>query len=150
MSQTLPPVAFVNGEPACPRPPARQFERPGRAKEAIPLLEQAIRLSPREPYIGITYSRVGLAYLCLQRHEDAVEWLMNGLRHQNTGWPAYAYLVSALGHLGLLDEIGRWQDELRRRQPGVTIGSVRQHTTVAFSEYMDHLIDGLRKAGLPE
>jgi tetratricopeptide (TPR) repeat protein len=122
----------------------------GRAKEAIPLLEQAIRLSPREPFIGITLSRVGLAHLCLRRHEDAVAWLKNGVRHQNTGWPAYAYLISALGHLGLFDETRRWQDEMLRRQPEVTVDFARQHTTVASSEYMDHMIDGLRKAGLPE
>jgi TolB-like protein len=122
----------------------------GRAEEAVPCIEQAIRLSPRDPMIGITHNRMGRAYLFLRQYDKAVEWSKSALRHQNVSWPSAANLASALSHLGRQDEARRALDEMQRLQPGTTISFIRDHTTVTNSGYMDHLIDGLRKAGLPE
>ena len=49
-----------------------------------------------------------------------------------------------------MDDARRALDEMQKFEPGITIGFVRDHTTVTHSDYIDHLIDGLRKAGLPE
>ena len=70
----------------------------GRAEEAIPHIEQAIRLNPRDPMIGVTLSRMGRTYLFLHRHEEAVKWVRQGLRHSGIGWPLNVNLVSALAH----------------------------------------------------
>ena len=122
----------------------------GRSEEAVLPLEQAIRLSPRDPRIGVMHARMGRAYLFLRQHEKAVEWSRSGLRHQNVGWPAAANLAAALGHLGRPEEARRALDDMRRLQPGITVGFVRDHTPVIHADYMDHFIDGLREAGLPE
>jgi hypothetical protein len=39
---------------------------------------------------------------------------------------------------------------MERLRPGITISFVREHTAVTDPDYMEILIDGLRKAGLPE
>ena len=62
---------------------------------------------------------------------------------------ACALPPSIAGHLGRLDEARRALDEIQRRQPEITIGFVQDHTTFTYSDYMDHFMDGLRKAGLP-
>jgi len=47
----------------------------GSIEEALPLQEQAIRLSPRDPGIGNEYWRIGLAHLLQSRTDEAILWL---------------------------------------------------------------------------
>jgi adenylate cyclase len=47
----------------------------GEIDEAIPLEQQAIRLSPREPRIGWWYMVIGTVHLLQSRIDDAVLWL---------------------------------------------------------------------------
>jgi TolB-like protein/Tfp pilus assembly protein PilF len=47
----------------------------GSIEEAIPLHEQAIRLSPRDHLIGIWYQRIGFAHLLQSRTDEAIAWL---------------------------------------------------------------------------
>jgi adenylate cyclase len=46
----------------------------GSIEEVIPLSEQAIRLSPRDPYIYIPLSQIGLVHLLQSRTEEATPW----------------------------------------------------------------------------
>ena len=122
----------------------------GRAEEAIPYIEQAIRLNPHDPLMGPNYGRMSRALLSLRRHEEAVKWARQGMRYQAFNWPIFASLAAALAHLDRLDEAGRVLEEMNERDPGITVGFVREHTPVTDTGYMNHLLDGLRKAGLPE
>jgi len=128
----------------------------GRAEEAIPHIEKAIRLNPHDPMIGPTYARLARAYLFLQRHQETVKWAQQGMRHQAHNWPIYASLVSALAHLDRLDEARRVIGEMNKRDDMIehgqelTVAFIREHTPVTDTGYMEHLLDGLRKAGLPE
>ena len=40
--------------------------------------------------------------------------------------------------------------ELKDAQPRATISFIKERILVTDADYMDHLLDGLRKAGLPE
>jgi TolB-like protein/Flp pilus assembly protein TadD len=67
----------------------------GAIGEAIPLQEQAIRLSHRDPYIGISYFRIGVAHLLQSRIDEAISWFEKA-RSANPGHPVpHAYLASA-------------------------------------------------------
>src|SRR5262249_19839873 len=46
----------------------------GSMEELIPAQEQAIRLSPRDPQIGLFYSRIGCAHLLQSRIDEAIIW----------------------------------------------------------------------------
>jgi tetratricopeptide (TPR) repeat protein len=46
----------------------------GPIEEAIPLLEKAIRLTPRAPSLGFAYFRIGEAYLLQSHIDDAILW----------------------------------------------------------------------------
>jgi TolB-like protein len=46
----------------------------GLIEELIPAQEQAIRLSPRDPQIGLFYSRIGRAHLLQSRIDEAISW----------------------------------------------------------------------------
>jgi adenylate cyclase len=47
----------------------------GSLEEYIPLVEQAIRLSPRDPLIAVWYGRIGLAHLLQSHIDEAILWL---------------------------------------------------------------------------
>ena len=49
--------------------------RMGRAAEAIPQLEQDMRLNPRSPWIYSRYELMGYALTFLGRYEEAISWL---------------------------------------------------------------------------
>jgi TolB-like protein/class 3 adenylate cyclase/Tfp pilus assembly protein PilF len=47
----------------------------GSIEEVIPLAEQAIRLSPRDPFISVCYNQIGTVHLLQSRTDDAIFWL---------------------------------------------------------------------------
>ena len=47
----------------------------GSIEEVIPLVEQAIRLSPRDPGIGSFYHLIGAAHLLQSDTDEAIVWL---------------------------------------------------------------------------
>jgi TolB-like protein/DNA-binding winged helix-turn-helix (wHTH) protein/tetratricopeptide (TPR) repeat protein len=50
----------------------------GSIDEVIPLEEQAIRLSPRDPNIGYRYLLIGTVHLLQSRTDEAIVWLEKG------------------------------------------------------------------------
>ena len=51
----------------------------GSIDEVIPLREQALRLSPRSPFIGTLYTRIGTVHLLQSRTDDAIVWFKKAL-----------------------------------------------------------------------
>ena len=50
----------------------------GYIEEVIPLEEQSIRLSPREPWIGHCYYLIGTVHLLQSRTDEAIVWFEKG------------------------------------------------------------------------
>lgn len=46
----------------------------GSIEEATPLVEQAIRLSPRDPLIGYCYGLIGTVHLLQAHIDEAIVW----------------------------------------------------------------------------
>jgi TolB-like protein/Flp pilus assembly protein TadD len=122
----------------------------GRAEEALPHLLTAIRLSPKDGEIALFHARLALAHLFLRQHAEAVEWARKAIRLPGIQWPGHCFLVASLAHL---DEMAEAQIALERLllfRPGITASFVQDHFPTSIGENLDHLVDGLRKAGLPE
>jgi len=51
----------------------------GSMDEMIPLTEQAIRLSPRSPFVGVLYNRIGHVRLLQSRTDEAIAWFKKAL-----------------------------------------------------------------------
>jgi adenylate cyclase len=64
----------------------------GSIEEAIPLYEQAIRLSPRDPSMGVWYAWIGRVHLLQSRIDEAIVWFEKA-RSAN---PAYPYVRASL------------------------------------------------------
>ena len=121
----------------------------GQAEEAMLEIEMAHRLSPFVPYIGLNYMRFALGCLFLERHGEAVDWARQAIA-KNGPWPAHAYLVSALAHLGRDDDARAARENLQRAHPGISLAFIAARLPITHRPYADYLLAGLRKAGLPD
>jgi len=72
----------------------------GSIEEAIPLIERAIRLSPRDPQLGVWYEMTGLVYLYQSRADEAVAWLEKARNHTPAHSMIRGDLAAAYGFAG--------------------------------------------------
>jgi TolB-like protein/Tfp pilus assembly protein PilF len=128
----------------------------GSIEETIPLQEQAIRLSPRDPSTGFWYWRIGVVHLLQSRTEQAIVWLEKA-RSANPGLPvAHAYLASAYALKGETERASAEFAEAQRLSDNhyPTIASLKAGRYFGVPKirtlYETTFFVGLRKAGMPE
>jgi DNA-binding SARP family transcriptional activator len=123
----------------------------GRLDEAIPRFEEAMRISPHDPYRWAFLTYGSMAHLFRHEHEAAAKWAYEAVRVPNAHYGANAALVAALGHLGDREECGKALAELLRRKPDFSCRLARDRLFYLKDQgQLDHYLDGLRKAGLRE
>jgi adenylate cyclase len=129
----------------------------GSMEEAIPLIEQAIRLSPRDPAIPIWYQWIGVVHLLQSHNDEAIVWLEKA----RNGNPVYPYiranLASAYGLKGETDCAAAQLAEAQRLCSDDRFSSIaRLKATQYFGVpavralYEATFFVGLRKAGIPK
>ena len=123
----------------------------GRPEESIPQFEKGIRLSPRSPLLWAHCMMLGLAYINLEKYEDAAASFAKAIQQPNAAYMVFVHAASTLAHLGRIDEARAMLAEAHTRKPGFSLDTVRSaagqlgpHSGVA------RIIDGLRRAGLSE
>ena len=92
---------------------------------ALPHLEEAIRLSPRNPLLILWYLCKGWAALTAERYEEAIEFATQAAEANPEFPDIYAVLASANGHLGRAVAAREALDQLLRRMPGLTASDGR-------------------------
>jgi TolB-like protein/cytochrome c-type biogenesis protein CcmH/NrfG len=129
----------------------------GSIEELIPAQEQAIRLSPRDPQIGLYYGRIGLVHLLQSRTAEAILWLERA-RNAAPALPRVrSWLSSAYALNGEIERGAAALAEARRlvgddrystiaRLRAVESWGVPKVRTLVEATYFS----GLRKAGMPE
>jgi adenylate cyclase len=117
----------------------------GRYEQAISDVQQAIRLSPRDPRIGLWLVDLGNAELGLGHFDRAVDEYRKAI---DAGWRAYQPyrgLAAAYALEGKMEDAASALAEARRLNPELTIKWSQTH-----SSSVPPLLEGLRRAGLPE
>jgi adenylate cyclase len=118
-----------------------------RHEEAILSWERAVRVSPLDPALFNTLAGIGQSLVELRRFDEAVAVTRKSLGHNPTFSPTYRGLASALAHLGRDAEAHEAAARLLEVDPTFTVTSWVARSNVANLKL---LIEGLRKAGLPE
>jgi tetratricopeptide (TPR) repeat protein len=129
----------------------------GPIDEVIGLVEQAIRLSPRDPDIGYRYSQIGRVRLLQSSTDEAILWLEKA-RDANPGHPAFhAWLASAYALKGDTERAAGELAHARRLKGEGSFSSIAQLRATGSWRVptIQALFDttyfaGLRKAGMPE
>ena len=122
----------------------------GDAATAKAHFERALRLSPLDPNAYRTYAGLAFCYLFLGQFEEAVSWARKAI-HQNPKFTStHRVLAVSLAHAGRLDEAHEVVAQLQALVPGLTVTRYGKETRFRYPEYFELLMDGIRKAGLPE
>jgi adenylate cyclase len=117
-------------------------------EEAIRSFELSMRLSPLDPGLFVSLVGLGQSLIELRRFDEAVAITKKAVRQNQSYLGSYRVLASALAHLGRDAEAREAADRLLQVDPAATItGFIAR----GWSQTNSHLlIEGLRKAGLPE
>jgi tetratricopeptide (TPR) repeat protein len=116
----------------------------GRAEEGIELIRQAMRLNPFHP--ESYWDDLAVAAYAARRYEEALE-----ANRQIVGRKQYWYfarIAACYAQLGRVDEAHAQAIETLRLKPDFRLSAVRLfYKNPADAE---HVLDGMRKAGLPD
>jgi adenylate cyclase len=123
------------------------YRNAGRPEEAIQSFERAIRMSPVDPLLHRSFIGMGYAFTELRCFDEAVAAAKKTLRQNSSFSPAYRCLASAFAHLGRDEEAREAAARLLERDPKFTISSWIARGGQSNAKL---LMEGLRKAGLPE
>jgi TolB-like protein/Tfp pilus assembly protein PilF len=128
----------------------------GSLEEAIALQQQAIRLSPRDPYMSILYFRIGYGHLLQSRTDEAIVWFEKA-RAANPGHPRpHGCLAAAYGLNGWSDRAAAELVEVQRLSDGryssiARLKAAGQWGVPAVQSLFEATyFAGLRLAGMPE
>jgi TolB-like protein/Flp pilus assembly protein TadD len=119
----------------------------GVPEEAVLSFERAMRLSPVDPQLHTTLVGMGLAFIELGRFDEAIVAGKKAQRLNPSFATAYRCLASAFAHLGRDDEAREAAARVLETDPAFTISAWIARGGQSNAKL---LIDGLRKAGLPE
>jgi adenylate cyclase len=119
----------------------------GLPEEAIRSFERAIRMSPVDPLLYRPFTGIGYALIELGRFDEAIVAGKKAHRQNPFFSPAHRCLASAFAHLGRDAEAREAAAHLLEVDPGFTISAFIARGGQSNAKL---LIEGLRKAGLPE
>jgi adenylate cyclase len=131
--------------------------RTGSLEEVIPLEEQAIGLSPREPRIGWWYYAIGTVHLLQSRTDEAIVCLEKARNAVPASPVNHSHLASAYALRGETERAAAELAEARRLSVDGRFSSVARLKAVTYfgvpkvrALYETTFFAGLRKAGMPE
>jgi adenylate cyclase len=120
----------------------------GHPEEAIDLIERGMRLSPTDVRLFLSLLALAGAYYQAHRYEEAIRagrrsWTLN------SSWPVgLRYVVAGLGQLGRVEEAAVALAELLPIEPSLAYVAEVCRRFYQLPELVDHVIEGLRKAGM--
>ena len=134
----------------------------GSIEDAIPLVEQAIRLSPRDPLIRLFYTNMGIAHLLQSHTDEAILWFEKARGAAVFAFP-YSFLAAIYGLRGETDKAAANLAEARRQFPDGRYSSIARRKAQGLYSIPGYwgvpkvaalfettYFAGLRKAGMPE
>jgi len=119
----------------------------GLLEEAIQSFERAVRMSPVDPGLHMTFVGMGQAFIELGRFDEAIVAGKKALRENPSYSQAYCCLASAFAHLGRDAEAREAAARVLEVDPTFTISAFLARGAPSNAKL---LIEGLQKAGLPE
>ena len=131
----------------------------GCIEETIPLVERAIRLSPRDSELGVWYRQIGEAHLLQSHTDEAVTWLEKARNHTPAHPMIRGDLASACALNGQTERATAELAKARGLSPDDRYSSIARLKEVRNFEVLTAQIRalseatyyaGLRAAGMPE
>lgn len=117
----------------------------GRADEAVPIFDDARQ---RDPFMsGPFWTHLCTALFQARQYEDAIRAISHLAKPSR--WDLF-YLTASYAHLGQIEQAHACAAQLRREYPNLSLEQVGLTERYKDPADLERLLDGLRKAGLPE
>ena len=121
----------------------------GRPREGLTHLDEAGRLSPRDPLSWVGMVARLYAHYFLEDYEQAAAWGLKAVRDPKSVFWAHALYAATLARLGRADEVEAAVAELLKVSPQFSLAFAAR--TAPLDEIRLALaLDGFREAGIPE
>ena len=119
----------------------------GRSEEGIEPMHRGMRLDPRS---SIYLHWLAQAYFQMGRYEEAIDLLKRRIIRNPVTDISRVLLAASYGHLGRVAEArGEWAEALRVN-PDYSLEHRRQVLPYKDPVDFEQMVDGLRKAALPD
>jgi tetratricopeptide (TPR) repeat protein len=123
----------------------------------VPLVQQAIRLSPRDHNLGYWYNSIGLTHLLQLRIDEAIVWFEKARSTNPTHPLVRSNLAAAYGIKGEGERAAAELAEARRLSGDDRFSSIARLKAIRYfgvpkirALFVATYFPGLRKAGMPE
>jgi len=123
------------------------YQIAGLPEEGVRSFERAIRMSPVDPLLHLSFLGMGVAFIELRRFDEAIVAGKKALRQNPSFAQTYRCLASAFAHLGRDAEAREAAARALEFDPAFTISAWIARGGQSNSKLWT---EGLRKAGLPE
>jgi TolB-like protein len=120
----------------------------GRWQEAEEAARRAIRLSPRDPYLGVYYGIVAYAQYIARNYDEAIKNSREAIRHRGDFVGGHRVLVAAAGMTGDKALAEGALAEVKRAQPNISLAWIAANMPIRHDAERDHYVEGFRRAGL--
>jgi len=129
---------------------ANTLANQGAHREAVGSAEHALRLSPRDRPVGV-YASMAMANVHFDagRYPECVTWARNMIEKSPGYLAGHQYLTAALAMEGDLAAAAEARNTLLRLRPGFSLTWMAENSP-GTGEMAERLLEGLRKAGVPE
>ena len=119
----------------------------GRSEESIPWFKKAMRLNPYHPDVWVSFLAAGYYYT--HRYGEVVDTIV---RKRSLVIGDHTLLAASYSQLGHMDKARAHMNEILKIDPEFKLSKFRTYLQRIYKNETDieHIIDGLRKAGLPE
>jgi tetratricopeptide (TPR) repeat protein len=122
----------------------------GKAEEAAGPFNEALRLSPRDPFCFLWLYLLAFAIFLVGRYGEALEHVDRSLRLNPNIPGAHRNRAACLSELGRIEEARAALAEFLRLVPGATIASMRAQLPLKNPDDFERYAGALRRVGLPE
>jgi adenylate cyclase len=120
----------------------------GEPAKAIDVAKAQMQRDPSHPHFAPLIA--GEAYYLMKQYRDARRCLREATRRAPDHQYSHAFLAAACAQLGQLEEARAEAAKVLELNPNYTIRKQKEVSILKHQKDIDHIVDGLRKAGLPE
>lgn len=124
--------------------------RAGQPRAAIDHLERARRLSPRDPRSYAIFQALAVAHHVDDDPETACGWARRAVQHNPNYLPGWIALAASAANIGRDDEARAAAVQVIVLEPTASIARLRGRYPTSVPEKFEKVLDGLRRAGIPD
>jgi tetratricopeptide (TPR) repeat protein len=121
----------------------------GRERDALPLFEKAVGLSPRDPHLWTFHHLRAMAHFRLDEMAEAESFVRKSVRLPYAPYWPFATLTAILASIGRTEDARAIADRLVKMKPGYSLVHARQDFFFAQADgFVDRYVEALAEAGI--